>query len=42
MISKKTGPKIEALREDKHVKLSIGNKYVSRRFERLLDYEEEM
>lgn len=38
--TKKATPKIEDLRNDKHIKLSIGNKFVSRRFEDLIDKSE--
>jgi hypothetical protein len=38
--SKKATPKIEDLRNDKHINLSLGNKFVSRRFEDLIDKSE--
>jgi len=38
--SKKATPKIEDLRNDKHINLSLGNQFVSRRFEDLIDKSE--
>ena len=37
---KRSIPKIDMLRNDRHIKLSIGNKFISRRFETLIDESE--